>query len=201
MVEQINEAVNRAGQSGQPCDLQTVAEQARKFMTGCANAMALCAETAVQSSMIQAFSEHTCQAIPRDLKPNPLPCLDNLALVRDMKLARDFQQFAIHLPWRHSPRTIDQGCEMAVLDFNSMFDLGDCIAGLIYVDLEKAYPEHNHPPAELYFLISGTADWRWGGNHNYQTITAGNLIFNHPYNWHGVKTGVTPVLALYLQTV
>jgi hypothetical protein len=177
-----------------------VAEQTRSFMIGCANAMALCAETAIQASMIRTFSEQARHAVIRDWVSHPLPCLDNLALVRDMKLAKDFQQFAINLPWSHSPRTIDQGREMAVLDFNTMFELGDCIAGLIYVDTGKAYPEHNHPPAELYFLISGTADWRWGGNHNYQTISAGNLVYNHPYNWHGVKAGATPVLALYLQT-
>lgn len=183
----------------QPFDPRTVAEQTSKFMVGCAKAMTLCAESSVQASMVQSFSEQARLARPREFKPNPLPCLENLDLVRDMKLAKDFQQFAVHLPWSHSPRTIDRGHEMAVLDFNSMFDMGNCIAGLIYVDLEKTYPEHNHPPSELYFLISGAANWRWGGNDNYQSITAGNLIYNHPYNWHGVRAEANPVLALYLQ--
>ncbi len=61
-----------------------------------------------------------------------------------------------------------------------------------------AYPEHNHPPPELYLTLSGTAEWRYGGCESYRTVSAGNLLYNNPHDLHGVRAGDTPLLALYL---
>ncbi|WP_423908613.1 dimethylsulfonioproprionate lyase family protein [Candidatus Spongiihabitans sp.] len=188
---------------GRGFEQTTVAQQTHGFMTSCAKSMALCAESAVQANMVKVFSaqvkKNKTPNKVKDFKPNPLPCLGNLKLVKDMKLAKDFQQFAHYLPWGFSPRTLDQGKHVAIMDFRKMFEMGKVTAGLMYVDVYSAYPEHNHPPDEIYFLISGTAKWRWGGHRHFRSITAGNLIYNYPYNWHGVKAGPTPVLALYLQ--
>ncbi len=136
----------------------------------------------------------------KPFRPNSVSALGNLKMVKDMNLAKEFQGFARDLPWTPSHRSVDNGSKIAIMDLNDVFEMNRVRAGFIYVDIDQTYPEHNHPPDEIYFLISGTAKWRWGGNHNYQTITAGNLIYNHPYNWHGVCAGHTPVLALYLQT-
>lgn len=149
--------------------------------------------------MVGLFSEQMARNKRLECEPSSLPSLRNLSLAKDMKLAKDFQKFANELPWRPSPRTVDKGKDMVVVAFNEMFEMENVAVGLIYVDVDRTYPEHNHPPAEIYFLISGTAKWRYGGNHDYQNITAGNMIYNHPFNWHGVKAGPTPVLALYLQ--
>lgn len=178
-----------------------VAQQTHRFLMRCAKSMSLCAESAVQTNMVKAFSDQLKQNKAKDFKPNPLPCLGNLKLVKDMKLAKDFQQFAHYLPWSFSPRTTDQGADVALVDFSKMLEMDNIIAGLMYVDIGKAYPEHNHPPEELYFLISGTAKWRWGGHHQFSRITAGNLIYNQPYDWHGVIADTTPVLALYIQVM
>ncbi|WP_424947603.1 dimethylsulfonioproprionate lyase family protein [Candidatus Spongiihabitans sp.] len=183
----------------------TVAQQTHGFMTSCAKSMALCAESAVQANMVKAFSNqlkhHAKPEEVKGFKPNPLPCLRHLNSVKDMKLAQAFQQFAHYLPWGFSPRTDDRGEHVAIMDFSKMFEMGKVVAGLMYVDAGCAYPEHNHPPAEIYFLISGTAKWRWGGHKDYRRLTAGNLLYNHPYDWHGVEAGPTPVLALYVQVM
>lgn len=182
-----------------------VAQQTHRFLSSCAKCMAVCAESTVQANIVKTFSaqlkSNQKQNKTKDFKPNPLPCLSNLELIKDMKLAKDFQQFANYLPWGFSPRTRDEGKHVAIIDFSKMFEMGRVVAGLMYVDVDNAYPEHNHRPPEIYFLISGTAKWRWGGHRHFRSMSAGNLIYNEPYNWHGVKAGQAPVLALYIQVL
>lgn len=178
-----------------------VHQHAYAFLRSCANALALCVEDELQQQMVSALSEQLAAKRHNNFKPNPLPVLYNKNWVKDMKLARDFREFAEYLPWQYSPRSADYGEEMAIMDFNDLFELDNLVTGLMYVDSEKAYPEHNHLPDEMYFLISGTGLWRFGGNENYQSVTAGNVIYNHPWNWHGVRAGQAPLLALYLQVV
>jgi hypothetical protein len=179
-------------------DKEIVVNRAHSFLQSCARTMALCAETSIQEEMVRRFSEQVEHKVVRDFEPQSIPVLASRGLVKDMKLARDFREFAMHLPWRYSPRTLDKGAEMGIMDFRAMFDLGNVVSGLMYVDSHNSYPEHNHLPGEMYFLISGTAEWRHGGNPHYETLTAGNVVYNHPWNWHGVRAGHTPVLALYL---
>lgn len=179
-------------------DKEDVLSRAHRFLQSCARTMALCADTSIQEEMVRQFSEQIERKVVRDFDPQPIPVLASRALVKDMKLARDFQEFAMCLPWSYSPRTLDKGTEMGIIDFRTMFDLGNVVSGLMYVDSHKSYPEHNHLPGEMYFLISGTALWRHGGSPLYETLTAGNVVYNHPWNWHGVRAGHTPVLALYL---
>ncbi len=167
-------------------------------MVSCANAMMLCAGDAVQRDMVARFSGQAGQKQSRSFSANPLPVLRNLDWVRDMKLARDFRQFASWLPWSFTPRTADQGRHAAILYFDRIFDMGDLVSGLLYVDANQHYPEHNHDGQEMYFLISGTAEWRYGGHDDYRRLPAGNIIYNHPWDWHGVKAGDTPLLALFL---
>ncbi len=182
-----------------------VVAQVTEFFIGCTRAMALCAEDARQQSMVARFRQQIERRIEKSFIPRPITALRNLDDVTDMKLAKDFRHFAHQLPWRDSPRTQDGGTEIGLFDLADVLDLGaelgsGIAAGLIYVDCHQAYPEHNHPPQEMYFLISGTAHWRFGGNRDYQKLTAGNVIYNYPWNFHGVKAAATPTLALFLQT-
>jgi mannose-6-phosphate isomerase-like protein (cupin superfamily) len=174
-------------------------DKAHRFLRDCARAMALCAETAQASAMVERFSNQLDNPQPRTYTPSPLPVLSSLDLVVDMKLAKRFCEFAASMPWKPSHRTVDQGREVALLDFNQVFDLGSIVSGMMYVDANRIYPEHNHEPEEIYFLLSGTAAWRFGGHDQYQIISAGNLLYNHPRDVHGIRAGPTPVLALYLQ--
>ena len=179
-------------------DQARVTEQVYSFVVSCANAMMLCAETRVQQEMLARLSGQIGKKQSRSFSANPLPVLRNLQWVKDMKLAKDFRRFAPYLPWRVSPRTDDQGHQVAIMDFDPIFDMGDIVLGLMYVDARQNYPEHNHAGQEMYFLISGTAEWRYGGHDDYQRLSAGNVIYNYPWDWHGVKAGDTPLLALYL---
>jgi len=142
---------------------QDVLNRTHRFLQFCARTMALCAESPVQQKMVRNFAEQIERKAMKDFEPQPIPVLDSCEWVKDMKLARDFQEFAPYLPWSYSPRTLDKGTQMGVMDFRVMFDLGNVVSGLMYVDSHKNYPEHNHLPEEMYFLISGTAQWRNNG--------------------------------------
>lgn len=174
------------------------AEQASQFLQDCCRAMALCAETPETTELVAKLQDQLGAIVMRSFESSPLPVLDSLDLVVDMRLARRFQEFAREMPWKPSFRTSDHGQEVALLDFGEVLDLGERTVGLMYVDAGREYPEHSHEREELYFLLSGTADWRYGGHEHYQSISAGNLIYNHSWDLHGVRAGHTPLLALYL---
>ena len=162
--------------------------------------MALCAENDVQADMVRRLREQVDGAEVRDFAARPIGALRNLAEVRDMNLAKEFQGFARDLPWVNSPRTLDDGEQVGLCDFGHMFRFRNIRLGLMYVDSGETYPEHNHEPHELYFLVSGTADWRYGGHEDYRTLPAGNVLYNHPWDIHGVRAGPTPSLSMYLLT-
>lgn len=186
--------------SGEPFPPDIVSSRVLDFVRGCARAVTVCAQAPDEQRMALQFSNAVSRATPIAFAPRPVAALRSLPLIGDMKLARDFSRFARLLPWDYSPRTSDCGEQLAILDFRKILVLPDVIAGLMYVDAGCAYPEHSHPPAELYFILSGTASWRYGGHDGYRTLTAGNLLYNHPGDRHGVRADITPVLAMYLQT-
>jgi len=127
-----------------------------------------------------------------------LPVLDSLPQANDTPLAQQLQCIAHELLWIPSPRSSDQGSQMALCPINKMLDLGDVVAGLLYLDSGYSYPEHQHPPQELYLILSGHADWRYGGSSGYVPVAPGKALYNHPMVLHGIKAGATPLLALYV---
>jgi mannose-6-phosphate isomerase-like protein (cupin superfamily) len=59
------------------------------------------------------------------------------------------------------------------------------------------YPPHSHAAEEIYLPLSGTALWLRGGE-DWRQRRPGELI-HHPSGIpHGMRTGVEPLLALYL---
>ncbi len=61
-----------------------------------------------------------------------------------------------------------------------------------------AYPEHSHPPQEIYLPIAGGGQWRYGGAERYQLLADDALVYNHPGDRHGALAGDEPLLALYI---
>ena len=111
-----------------------------------------------------------------------------LQKARDTRLARQLIDLRDHLPWTESPRTPNMGNRIALCSFNDLFELMHHTVGVLYLDPGLAYPEHNHPPPELYFTLSGTAAWRYRGSEEYRMVSAGNLLYNHSLDLHGVRS-------------
>lgn len=173
-------------------------EQIRQFLLSVARAMRVCAESPDHESAVHGFAEYIGSAIPKSPPAARIKASAELCKARDTRLARQLLDLSNHLPWTESPRTPDMGNRIALCSFNDLFELKHHTAGLLYLDPEMAYPEHSHPPPELYLTLSGTGSWRYGGRTEYRTVSAGNLLYNHPLDVHGVRSNNTPLLALFL---
>ena len=68
----------------------------------------------------------------------------------------------------------------------------------MYVDQGCAYPLHNHPPQELYLIVSGHARWRYGGSEHLVEMPPNSTLYNNPSDLHTVEAGDTPLVALYV---
>ena len=160
--------------------------------------MRVCAEFPEHESAVSRFSEEIGTAIPKSPPAATIMASAELRKARDTRLARQLLDLSHHLPWTESPRTPEMGNRIALCSFNDLFNLKHHTAGLLYLDPELAYPEHSHPPPELYFTLSGMGSWRYGGSTEYRAVSAGNLLYNHPLDLHGVRSNDTPLLALFL---
>ncbi len=76
------------------------------------------------------------------------------------------------------------------LVFSSRFKLGVVLLGP-----QTWYPPHAHPSIELYYILSGEAEWHTGDNRSIES--AGSMIFHHSNQPHAMLTGKTPFLAVY----
>ena len=57
------------------------------------------------------------------------------------------------------------------------------------------YVKHNHPPEELYFVLA-PGDW-WREDLGWRARPAGSIQHNPPHAWHAMRTGETPLLAIW----
>ena len=105
---------------------------------------------------------------------------------------------APELPWIATPRLADGGTSAGLSPLNDVRDFGEVICGLMLLAPNGAYPEHDHPPHEIYLPVAGDGRWRHGGGRHYETLGAEQLAYNHPNDRHGAKAGAEPLLALYV---
>ena len=173
-------------------------DQARKFLVSAARAMRVCAESPDHESATHRFAKDIGSAAPKSPPAATIMASLELHKARDTRLARQLIDVSGHLPWTESPRTPNMGNRIALCSFNDLFELTRHTVGLLYLDPGMTYPEHSHPPPELYFTLSGTAAWRYGGSEEYRVVSAGNLLYNQPMDMHGVRSSDTPLLALFL---
>lgn len=68
--------------------------------------------------------------------------------------------------------------------------------GVLLLGPGRLYPDHNHPAAELYHVLSGTAAWR-AGEGPYLPRSPGSAIYHPPYVSHAMRVGDEPLFALY----
>ena len=177
------------------------------FISACSRAMV---ERAVEPKHVEgaaALADRMAASTPHAFDPSWLPSLDTINLVQadadrgfteTTDLARDFVAVAPLLPWVPTMRATDGGTDFALAPLNDVRDFGDAIVGLMYVRPDTQYPLHQHPPQELYLIISGTAEWRFGGHEDLRELRPGDLLYNNPDDLHTVTAWVSPVVALYV---
>jgi hypothetical protein len=147
--------------------------------------------------LAQRFVDAVADAAPREVAPSPLPVIEAMSF-DGPPLRNHLLELAPSLPWKPSHRVDDGGAGVALLDFSECLDLGTLTVGAMAVGPHNAYPEHQHPPLELYLVLGGSAQWRFGGSDGYRNVDAGGLVVNQPDDLHGVRTADDAVLAVYV---
>jgi hypothetical protein len=76
--------------------------------------------------------------------------------------------------------------------------VGERIAcGFLILGPSTHYPRHRHEAEEVYLPLSGTAAWQQGDG-SWRDRPPGTLIHHAREEPHAMRTGVAPLLALYL---
>lgn len=71
------------------------------------------------------------------------------------------------------------------------------IALLIIIAPNTTYPLHAHRIEELYYVLSGNADWSHDGT-VWTTLPPGSLFFNRSYEPHAIRSNDAPLIAMGL---
>ncbi len=69
--------------------------------------------------------------------------------------------------------------------------------GLYFQSAGTIYPDHHHAAVELYYVVSGTADWRKGDG-GFTARTPGTLIHHLSLQPHATTTLAEPLLAMWV---
>ena len=147
---------------------------------------------------VRAFRTALTMATPKSFEHRAVDVTRSLDRIASGVKLDEFRRLSPTMRWIPSPRSDDEGRLMALVPLNDMLDLGPLISGFMYVDASAAYPEHQHEPQELYLVMTGGATWRYGGASDYRPLAEGAVIYNQPWDLHGVRAGATPLLALYV---
>lgn len=173
-------------------------EQILHFLKKCAESIKKQSNDAIVLEGAETFSQRLESPLVKEFHANLLPVIKQIDHVSYTAFTFNFHQIARKMVWRPSPRTDEKGQQMALGIFNELFDFGNMVAGLLLVDKHQGYPLHQHQAQELYLVLSGEADWRYGGSNNFKKLVPGDVIYNHPNDIHGVIAGNEAVLALYV---
>ena len=83
-----------------------------------------------------------------------------------------------------------------VVGGRSLLGGNDYALGVLLLGPGLTYPRHSHPADEIYYVVGGTAEWRYG-DEPWTRRAPGSLI-EHPSGLvHATRTGDEPLLALY----
>ena len=167
------------------------------FLKQCTAAISVKTDKEHIQNGINEFNLRLDEAIAKDFESMQLPVLTELDTIARSPYTFNFHEIAHKLKWRPSPRADFDAEVMSLSTLNEMIDLNGLVAGLLFMTPNQIYPEHKHPPQEVYFVLSGTASWLYGGKKEYQQQIPGDVIYNHSGVLHGMKTESEPLLALY----
>jgi quercetin dioxygenase-like cupin family protein len=116
-------------------------------------------------------------------------------------LARAFQALEPELPWRTrpitspDPRFATSHASARILDPNGLEQRGGLICGFSLVAPGVTYPEHNHPPEEIYLALSGGEWWQAGAG--WHAPGPGGIVHNTPGIGHAMRGTDVPLLAIW----
>lgn len=191
-------------------NLQLVVDHARHIILNSGHARAMAAGRRVfdrlaagegTSGAVAASTLHVCgHAIPAVLadlaaRPSPLP-----------ELASAFAALEGQLAW-YRRRTATPADEPFYSSHGNAMIIGpggleerdDVQVGVTVMSPGIVYPDHDHPPEEVYIALS-SGQW-WNAAMDWTEPGVGGLIYNPPGILHAMRSGQGPFLALWFLPV
>lgn len=80
-----------------------------------------------------------------------------------------------------------------------IFHSDDILVGLFLLGANHIYPEHKHPAAEMWIVLSGNANWKRGDD-DWIIRKPGEYFLHTPNQSHAMETFEEPLLALWAWT-
>jgi hypothetical protein len=169
------------------------------------------AMVAVEDERLRDFTASLDWSMPqRPLEPNELACLRHLDHITELApvsfrpLANLVARHRHELRWgqTYTPddfgqRFIDNYGWLEVFGTRGHFSNDQIAGGLLILSPNIVYPDHHHLAEEIYIPLTGGTEWRQGEG-GFVLRAAGEVI-HHPSDvTHAMRTGVEPLLALYL---
>ena len=187
-----------------------IAKPVDRFLTLAGAAVADVASRATTSRAAQAAGLRVAAllATPPEptepLPPHRLPVCDRLnAAYATMRpdLVTAFKALEPELAWQK--RTLPNGspdfaaghASARVLDRTGLEQRGGLISGISLVAPGVTYPEHDHPPEEIYLVLSGGEWWQAGGA--WHAPGPGGIVHNPPGIRHAMRGTDVPLLAIW----
>ena len=159
----------------------------------------------------RSFIEGIDWAMPeRKLAPRSLPCLVHLPRAAEIAgdsarllasflagRSRDFRWGQTYTSADFGEKFIDNYGWLEVFGTRGHFTNDVIAGGFLILGPGIEYPDHHHVAEELYIPLTGGTEWRMGGGG--WRLRAADEVIHHASNVsHAMRTGVEPLLALYL---
>ncbi|MEI8179704.1 dimethylsulfonioproprionate lyase family protein [Aestuariivirga sp.] len=141
--------------------------------------------------------QHTVEAALADLaaRPSPLP-----------ELATAFGAAEGGLRWnrRKTARSTDEPfysshANAMLIGPGGLEERADLEVGVTVMPAHTVYPDHHHPPEEVYIALSA-GEW-WNAAMDWTEPGPGGIIYNPPGILHAMRSGDGPLLALWFLPV
>jgi len=140
-----------------------------------------------------------------------LPACDHLEKALDparagppsvARVAEAFAEIEARLPWKRranaemvGPHFADSHANAVIIGPGGLEPRGDVLLGASLMAPRLQYPDHHHPPEEIYLALS-KGEWRQEEG-PWHEPGLGGLVFNPSNVVHAMRSGDTPLLALW----
>jgi hypothetical protein len=116
-------------------------------------------------------------------------------------LADALEALAPRIAWRHRPSDdpvfTDGHANAAIVgsEAHALEQRSTVRIGLSLMAPGVTYPDHHHPPEEVYLVLSA-GDWRQGAG-SWHAPGLGGIVYNPPHIMHAMRSGPEPLLAIW----